>query len=483
MNLTIQQLGNQKMRRRILQTTFLIILSQILFSTDLIEVFKKEIPISFLQQETELNMIRFGLIEKASTDPELIYFYLQYIRLISENTFPDSLILYNNYISVRELETKMRYNDWIQNEVDLIDKAETDYFIKKYVRKVFLTNTKRKNKDEIAIIQTPPMNKNLVDYFVVKLYKLDSEMDYDKNIDYSTERKTLEEMTEQKIRGYLVNLGSIQKTHKSSDFKSLFENWFLFTQDDDINDINPYNYIINAYESSLTSDRDIHLQLNLFTSHLKSSLRFKYNISSPEDDRFSITKKLTSSNTYGYYGFSFKFRYWLKDFVTPLSYLTFETSLSVGSNFEDSYVGPFDYWIKGEIGSSYFERISFWSIDVSIQDVYSLELKTTMPVFFKPNLLTIETGINFLYQKVKINHTADYYWSIRYSYIEETPWGSYLYWYVDRWDSGLLEESINTDNIEILPVIDVIFETPLKHINITMSLSPGHVATKIGYEF
>jgi hypothetical protein len=361
--------------------------------------------------------------------------------------------------------------------MELLEKAETDFYIKKKIKKIYKSNLIKTNEGKNQSLTTINTDRNQVDYLVTKYYHKDPDLEYNSDIDYALMRDNYEAKILIQIKDALSTFSIANLPVHNSDFKILFNHAYLLIDPFVSTNIKPHKYFIEAYEYQLSNSNYTNRQVSvLYRPNISTDFNFR--ISHAGDNNFFIKINLTSHNTNNFYGSSFKFKYWLNIFAVPLSYISVESMFSIGKNFTEFHQGQFEYLSIGDPNyfSPYYEIINIISNDVTIDNIYLAEVKITTPVYLRLKLLTIEIGSTITYKMVEYDLSYQYYW-----YVEE--WNSVEnIWYTDAYASGLVERKIREDEMQFTPVIDINLNTPFSKTIFTTSISINYLSFQIGYE-
>jgi len=197
-----------------------------LFSQDLFSLFENQLPANILLDSNEKDNVKNEFKKISILHPDLFFYYIEY--LYHKQSQNDSTSYYNIWLYHVQKYSQKKHN-WLKEQIKFIDQNHIDDVqIKNYVKQFFEEFLDDSFKKHHRSNQSISIDKNKLDYFVVKYLKNDKFLKFDPQIDYSELRKNTEKPSKESLVNNLnIILESPLKNHDNL-IKNLLEYWYLF---------------------------------------------------------------------------------------------------------------------------------------------------------------------------------------------------------------------------------------------------------------
>jgi hypothetical protein len=370
------------------------------FPQEYVKLYNDYLPVLVSSNQNYTEQISSAIKIYGDINPELIYFYLNYIQnKIDPNSGSD--YFYKNFIDIKRIYEN-RFNDWIvrlKKEILLKnDNEKVIDFCTSYLDE-FLD-------DEITSVQVKDLDSmtdsNLRDFLAVKYYTLDLYLKYDKKENYELKRKGLEDL---KLSGF-EDMVIHPSNYNKNDVSQMVLSWYLFENKNDgcreASDI-----VLNVLHYYYTNKNMFH-QLEL-----DGGYSFQMDYTFLKDDSYGTNVYSPSDVQHNFdmhsIGLSLKYKMFLSEYLSSFNLLDIQLSAGYGI-INKSITGPqYGYWHKNVDGvSNRNELIEFTTNEIKLNGSEYLSLGITLPVFYIGETVSIDAGARAVLLNTNYELSYDY---------------------------------------------------------------------------
>jgi hypothetical protein len=347
------------------------------------EVFKDDLPIKFIKEESDLKNINYNLEYYSSIHPDLIFYYIRYLRNLLElkikepnlNGLKQLYILRDFYLTKR--------NNWLEYQVSHIEgkdfiRIKNSAMVKDfedYIEDVDISNV-------ITLV-----HNDSTEYFNFKFFKKNSKLHFDQSIDYYKSNLQILDSVARSINNNLTHLSNLNDDNALNILDKILNYWYLFTHDNALQ----YNFslIEEPYELTIKVFKDEYYE----TSGAIASVEY-----------FVIW------NSYVPFDGIFYFEdYVLPTFIQPIKY-TFPAKITQTPVFSIS--AGYKFKLKNEIGflSNLKVKASYTYLESDI------EFEGANEEFYRFNhhIITADSVASYIYYATDFYQSSNQYISIQF---------------------------------------------------------------------
>jgi hypothetical protein len=380
----------------------------------LVDVFKDDLPLKYVKDESDLQNINFNLDYYSSLEPNLIFYYIKYLNnlLVLKIKQPDQNGLKELY-KLRDIYL-FRRNNWLEYQ---INKIESKGFIR--IKTNAMVEPFEDYIEDVDISGNRiPTSNDTVQYFTYKFFTKNSELQYNPSINYYNSNLKLLDSITLSINDNLAKLSKLTEYETLNILNQILTYWYLFTNDDQMR----YNFSLSKepFELSIKVYQDEYLEssgglasIEYFFIHSNYILfdgifDFEdYVIPTfTEPLKYPFPAKIIQSPLFS---FSLGYKFRLKEELGFLSNLQLKATYTYlksevefeGAN-EEFY--RFNYHI---ISGDSVESYIYYATDFDEATNNYISLQIISPVFFWYKSLFVELGLSLDYYFYK--YSADVY--------------------------------------------------------------------------
>lgn len=454
----------------------ILILQSIIYSADMAQVFKNDIPNGFISDKNKRAIVERDIAKKAFLNPDILYYYFSYLAMVENGSSLDSMKMYRAHMRSMENIASHSFMDWLGKEIDSIHDSPADEVIKKKVIKIY----KKRRLKNIEALRPPPVppsaDNNKVNFFALKYYQKDQEMKYDQGVDYTAARKKWESENHSELVESITEILTLKNPPQSLRLLAPFQYWPLIANPIHLQKISLADAYLMAYEKKLRIKKRTQYAVGL-TYHFKNSIsQIDYSISHAAPDSFDISKNFLQTIATGkLIGVQVSRQYFLKPYLEHFSYLRVKLEILQGTA-EKPVDDKSIFYRKGEPGSDHYEKATFTHSIVEIDEMLSINLDVLTPILPVYNQLYVEFGLGLGYKKISYSHYYQFYWHLKEYYYKTTFFGRTRLSRDWRYISPYFHNSAISQTFFIFPIVNFGYVTPLKGNSVEFSLSSNHIS-------
>ena len=379
----------------------LITLAPTIFSQSNTQLFSDYLPEKYLIDEDKLEQLEETLDRFAKVNPDLIYYYLNYLNYITEQGIYDRD---SNYYNILQYENSLSIhynNEWIEREINRAQKlSESAYIVgelESYLEEFQIPQIKVS-----AYSIKLPVDKNLQKFFSYKYLTRDTSLVYNGDINYQDAVEVaIQNIVSQIQSDYKANGVNSYDKHESNYelllknhvFSKGFSNGSGYREDFYIAD---YLLLLIDY-----SDFRVHPGIKVGVS-LGNMI---YNLSEVEVTEVYLPYHQfhlgNTENESQFYNLTVGYRFKLKEYITEFCYLdvnlgwSFLDQTDPGSSEE---INQYYFFWEGEPGDfTLLFNGTVESISWEVKRYSELTVNINIPVFYLFRKLFFELGLEYHY--------------------------------------------------------------------------------------
>lgn len=384
-----------------------------LYSQDFSKIYYDYTPKKLIKNEGFKTLFNNKIKEVGSVNPDLIYFYLKYLKNRFDNNInkPSQ----NGFLELTELLKKYRFKkaEWAENEYNsALRKSDSEDITRvKNTSKYFSRFVKEGNSNfkniELSAIDSSLMNYYSYIFIIQEKVEYDSTVNYKKKLNEATRKRSKE--FEKIYRNKVKNKNIVDSTiNKALMYCYLFDDSYL---DDYVStDIQLNDFIFSVLEVNYNTSDEVNYNTSdgfyfsvsnaFFLNNFEKESSFFRQFFPEYDKKVPITTFYRFSALIGY-------RYSIASFLKPFCYINTELSISFlnisDTNFENDEEIVSGIRAIPDIGMFQGKLSSPILNDKS----YVLSLNLSSPVMFINPNWNFNTGIRIKYYNFSYSISFD----------------------------------------------------------------------------
>jgi hypothetical protein len=368
-----------------------------------VNLFREYLPQNYLKEEDIVEQMEYNLNQYAMTNPDLIYYYLNYLNSIEEQKIFNRDSNYYNILQYENSISNALNNNWVEEEIiNSKNLSEIEWIDRELESMLDEFRAPELSAPKNSIILR--IDKNLQKFYTYKCLTRDSSTAYDERIDY----QNLIELT---IENFISGLRTEYQAHKSN------ENYIPKLK---LDDLLQYHFFSSGFSEG--QNRKLEFSISEYLLSLIDISNFMeysgilFGISTEltkfEFPGVSINEtylpfqEYTTSNTTSeimFYLLSAGYRFKLKDYKAAFSHLDLSIGYSVAckeiSGASDMMIIDKYFFIwEGEPGN--FTLLFDGTIDSltwELNDYLSVTSNIYLPIFYLNHDIYFELGLHYQY--------------------------------------------------------------------------------------
>ena len=399
-----------------------------------------ELYSDYLPQNVGKNAVLTKLVNTkadyfARLDPDLIYFYLNYLDLYMNQSIMDKDANSLSYLDYREEKAWEQKNEWSERELRILDGLDINGRLRRTVASIFNFGVFTKSAEDTNSQVPYNIDNNMKNFYVCRYYT-GNRLIYDPAKDYQKIRQEYEE-------NYLTRIVERYHTGKFSDnpemeIDTILVMWKSISEAN-LKDFSSSGYICDVMMSEFSHIKEKNMMRGLGALILNGNNKPVLAFERPDaeldlSEYLPYTRQLEAV-------IGFEYSFYLKDYYDMFSYIKIGLRASkylLASDFDIEYTGdPFRYTTPDH-------TFDYTMKDLTISgygsETYLLGLWT--PVLYATNHLNADLGLIGVYSRQKFE--ANY----RFEVIRDGNQVSYTNYYTDQ---------VLSDKWSVSPGIDIIY--------------------------
>jgi hypothetical protein len=435
-----------------------------IFSQNLSALFKNDLPKDINKYFTE-ESVNDILIQDAELNPELLYWRINFFKVLVENNATDNDKNGLNHINKMVYDNRLEKNDFLNEikkrageNVSAEYKRKINDILDEHILNYPLASGRKDN--------VPDYDANKVYFITAKYFSGDPELSYNWEKVYQGLAVENEHLLTEKLKQKMSEMKSQHGMITIEYVECLIKNWRLVKYNQGIlgDMFSPIReYIDQKYSIQKLGRLDITLgyAYTLNDSWYSNDVTFPF---------INKSDHLSESKNYPSFTLQADYKILLKEYVFFLSYINLGLRFSTASSPSIDHNDFAFYQRYNDINWANYSSLDFKAnnIKLSEQKYYSFFGKISLPVFIiSPDLILqagIQTGINYYLADVSYNYsfinTVFTYNSLDY----------YKYVYLQRDLNVSKSESISRYSFGIYPIFELNYNL-LKNVIVKLATS------------
>jgi hypothetical protein len=378
-------------------------LAQASHSQSNVQLFSDYLPEEYLKDEDKLEQVEINLNYYAEINPDLIYYFLNYLDALVNKKISDRD---SNYYSILQYEiskSNKLNNTWVGKQLDKIQNlTESDLIIDELESLIDEFEVPETYAPEIKI--NLAIDNNLQKFYTYKCLTGDKDLNYDENTNYynlveDVIRKIISEVSEaQNLNGsdaYDIRNDKYQELLRYHIFSKGFSDGTNREIDFDL-----VQFLISLID--YTEFREYNgLTFNFSAQGLRSSFPDE-KLTEPYFPYYNFSIQ-NSKNTLMFYDVSMGYRLKFTEFKKSLSHLDMNIGWSFGSQkeknkIESQSIDKYYFIWEGEPGNfTFLFNGTINSASWKINKFSSVSAKVSTPIYYYNQKLSIVLGLEYEY--------------------------------------------------------------------------------------
>ncbi len=407
---------------------FIVILYNIAFSQSLINLYKNYIPKDAIKNSVDRNTIESNIEAYSQINPDLIYYYLNYLDAFFNKRIHNLDSNYMNILNDRKNYYSFNKSLWADKQIDEINNKVTDTndlekIFRKWEMKYEFQGFGTDEYNPPKKIKSLPIDSNMVEYFDYVYYSKNKESyNYSKNYkDYVA--KAIKD-TVKKLNELNQNFDHLNSSDQKK-FINDIENYYSIVGDKNNNRYNiatnfDANVPVIKYYQYNAADYQTHS--NLYVSFYQYQTKFNFSLTVPRilENTFNYEEKIlptfTEPKTFSipiqiehshkqFFGLGYSWA--VRKEKTPFSSIRFKFLYTkLNSNIIDTLQGKEFYTFPYTIVSGtekYYYAYSSNGLN-NLKELF-LSFQISSPVYYLTSNLSVETGALIDYYKYSYSYS------------------------------------------------------------------------------
>jgi hypothetical protein len=372
-----------------------------------VNLFREYLPQNYLKDEDIVEQMEYNFNQYAMTNPDLIYYYLNYLKSIEEQKIFNRDSNYYNILQYEHSISNTLNNNWVEEEIINSKILSEIYWVDRELESML-------DEFRIAELSAPKnsikleIDKNLQKFFTYKCLTRDSITAYDEKADY----QNLVELT---IENFVSRLQTEYQAIKSN------ENYVSKLQ---LEDLLQYHFFSKGFSEGQNRKLDFNISEYLlalidisdFMEYSGVLFGVSAELTKFEFPGVSIKEtylpfqEYTTGNTKSeimFYLLSAGYRFKLKEYKAAFSHLDFSIGLSVAAKeISDAsntmIIDKYFFIWEGEPGN--FTLLFDGTIDSLTWDLnnyFSITSNIYLPIFYLNQDIYFELGLHYQYLRTE----------------------------------------------------------------------------------
>jgi hypothetical protein len=383
---------------------FVICASQEIKPQSFVTVFSNHIPNEYLKDEDKVEQMEINLNYYAMINPDLIYYYLNYLDISANNKVfnRDS-----NYFSILNYEASISSklnNEWVEKKIKIAESLSEPTLAKNELESLLDDfEVQEFNAREYSVKLF--IDKNLQKFYSYKSLTTNQDLIYDEKLNYQKLfDDKIKELISQMKSDYENNLPSGNRSNRKIELDFLyqhhiFSNGFAGVQIDST-ELNFIKYLLSFIDYSKFEENS-GIIVGFYTETVLQDFPGE-TFAEPYLPYSEITVPSTTSEI-AFYNLSIGYRVKLKEFKSAFSHLDINASYSfssssISSDTNKTNLDKFYFIWEGEPGN--FTLLFFGTIESVIWELNNFSefsFYANTPVFYLSHNLFFDIGLQYKY--------------------------------------------------------------------------------------
>jgi hypothetical protein len=449
---------------------FILFLYINIYSQEFSILYQNELPSNLIEQQSYFVQISNVLAYRALLNPDLIYYYIEYLNTDSIENEKKQLF-YALSGKMNNDQNNLR-NEWIYTQVKKISFTNYNERVKETSSRFFTSYIEKRKVSDINVTGEIITDKNKKDYYVCKYYLNDYSLVYSPDKDYVSLRNACEKQI-------LSELQSDNISNKTDDKAFNFiKYWYLFTEDKILTDSREEAYIgvLKLFNEDHTIKRSkvVYVSAGYSLWNYTFDAKNDFNISEISNV-LSYTKNISP----GQFSIGGGFQFIIREHHSIMSHIKIEANYFTSTG-EMEITEKLSYNDVTTYNAQRVTRNAVLEFKEQIQSFSTLRLDVSAPLLFLTNDLYFEVCLsaNYNIMPYKINYNYQYY----YKSEQATMWGD---WFVSevRRGTNKSDDTGTKKEIFFLPSITLMYNLPLNlYIKLNSSYNTATLNISYGLE-
>lgn len=372
-----------------------------------VNLFREYLPQNYLKEEDIVEQMEYNFNQYAMTNPDLIFYYLNYLNSIEEQKIFNRDSNYYNILQYEHAISNTLNNNWVEEEIINSKNLSEIYWVDRELESML-------DEFRIAELSAPKnsinleIDKNLQKFFTYKCLIRDSITAYDEKANY----QNLVELT---IENFVSRLRTEYQAFKSN------ENYVPKLQ---LEDLLQYHFFSKGFSEGQNRKLDFNIseyllaliEISDFMEYSGVLLGVSAELTKFEFPGVSIKEtylpfqEYTTGNTKSeimFYLLSAGYRFKLKEYKAAFSHLDFSIGFSVAAKeISDAsntmIIDKYFFIWEGQPGN--FTLLFDGTIDSltwDLNDYFSITSNIYLPVFYLNQDIYFELGLHYQYLRTE----------------------------------------------------------------------------------
>jgi hypothetical protein len=441
--------------KKIIILMMIVFISKV-YADNSVNLYEDYLPDVVLKNSEFVKMVSKEIEKKARINPDLIYYYIEYLNCLYDQTKPDSIAAnIKHFLDKKQFELVQDRNLWAKRNLEFLAKMNIDSRIKNKASQYF--------KNLILNIRSNPLNKtvtfeadsNKQDFFSYLFLSGNKNLSYNPDQNYTQMKKQIEDKL---IIFYNQEYQELKKSNKIPDEKltsDILKHWYLFKHDteENNNEVHAFEFIYLTVKNFYTFKNQKKWNLGIQYVPYNTTIQLKHSIPIKDDLDYNIyNENLSIQQLSVFVGYKF----FLKNYIGPLSFINLK--LTAGKNISKLNPEPNKGFSKhySTSGIDYNQMLYFTKNELDLNSVYNFSIELSSPLYIINKSTYIEgcifSGINIISFKTKYK----YNYSLTSGYYTGSLWNPYWYVHVDEsiHSEEIIENKTDTEFV-LFPSINI----------------------------
>jgi len=380
----------------------LITLAPTIFSQSNIQLFSDYLPEKYLKDDNNREQFESSIYQFARVNPDLIYYYLNYLNLLAEQNITNRDSNYYNILQYEYSVSSKQNNACVDKEVPRIKNLSESELMDEELLSL-LDEYRVPEPNVLNYFIELPIDKNLQQFFTYKYLSRDTSVTYDKSEDYFRKAQIAVEELISQINLFYKDINFYKNEDKYDQNEFLLNNHFLLKGFSFSSYIETKFYLaqylyslIDYSEFRIYPGVKFGLNIEIMQHNIPSE---RVSETHPPYQEFELEN---TSNTVSSFNITAGYRIKLRNYKIAFSYLDINVGWSfINKNWSDSQtltINKYIFRFEGRPGEFvWMFNGTIKSISWRINKSSSLTTNLFLPVFYLNHRFFAELGIHYKY--------------------------------------------------------------------------------------
>jgi len=387
--------------KKIFFLNILLIISANSYGNDLVDLYSDHLPEEIMTNPTFKNMVSMELNKKGQIDPDLIYYYIRYLKEKYSVVRSDS-VLRNINKDMTEVQKKslVERNQWAKDEIDSLLKMNISNKIKNDAIDYIDRIVENVVVDTSSVPLLFKLDTNEMNYFAILFITKDKNITYDSNMNYQQMRLNIENEKRKYFQSEYEAKQAESSIANKQFITDILSHWFLFKDEPRDEHVQVHKFICNVLTRYYAFPVKAHFSFGITYVPYNKSVNITHKVKVSKRNNIKIIDQDINTRQIA---LSINYKKFTKNYLVPFSYLDFQ--IAIGINFftrNIKFNAEFDREYTVSV-YNYHEKLDFSKNQIEINSMNNYYAIISSPLFVFHRKLIAEGSFLFGINTISYN--------------------------------------------------------------------------------